>query len=95
MPKVQSFLVMLAIFGLAMAITHLGRIQRAILKLIDDGDTDRRDLEDLANRIYRGRATRTQRWRVLTAAQSLARRYPEKIALAEGKDGDLWVIRRD
>ena len=86
----------MAVIGLAMAMRHLGRIQRAILKLIDNGDANPHALEDLANMIYRGRATRTQRWRVLYAAQSLARRYPEKIARAEDESGGLlWVIRRD
>jgi len=82
--------------GLAMAMRHLGRIQRAILKLIDNGDADLHALEDLANKIYGGRATRSQHSRVFTAAQSLVRRFPEKIALAEDEIGrTLCVIRRN
>jgi hypothetical protein len=74
----------------------LGSIQRAILMLIDDGDADFYALEDLANWIYRRPVSNAQRRAVLSAVQSLVRRYPEKIALAEDESIRwLWVIRRD
>jgi len=75
----------------------LGRIQRAILMLTDDGDADFYALEDLANWIYHRPASNAQRQAVLSAAQSLARRYPEKIALAADEESGhlLWVTRRD
>jgi hypothetical protein len=72
-----------------------GRIQRAILKLIDDGVADLYAPEDLAKSIYHRPATSERRRVIVNAAQSLARKYPEKIALAEYKGRDLlWVIRR-
>ena len=73
-----------------------GRIQRAILKLIDDGDADLYAPADLARLIYQKPATSIKLRTVVSAVQRLARRYPEKLALAEGKSGDLLrVIRRD
>ena len=62
-----------------------GRIQRAILKVLDDGDAHLYSPADLAKLIYRGVATSEKRHAVVRAAQALARKYPEKIALADGK----------
>ena len=74
----------------------LGRIQRAILMLIDAGDAEFYALKDLANWIYHRPASNAQRQAVLDAVQSLVRRYPQKFALAEDECGRLlWVIRRD
>ena len=74
----------------------LGSIQRAILMLIDDGDADFYALEDLANWIYHRAASNAQRQVVLSAAQSLARRYPKIIALAkDGRGRSMLFIRRN
>jgi len=71
----------------------LGRIQRAILIRVDDSDADFYALKDLANWIYHRTAGNTQQQIVRRATKSLARRYPEKIALAEDGSGTLlWVI---
>ena len=73
-----------------------GRIQRAILKVLDDGDAHLYSPADLAKLIYHGSATSVKRHAVVRAAQSLARKYPEKFELAKGNSGDLLrVIRRD
>jgi hypothetical protein len=74
----------------------LGSIQRAILMLIDDGDAEFYALEDLANWIYHQPVSNAQRRAMLSAAQSLARRYPKIIALAKDERGhSMLVIRRD
>jgi len=76
----------------------LGRIQRAILMRVDDGNADFYALKDLANWIYHRPANNTQQQVVLRAARSIARRHPRRIALAES-GGLLRVIssvrRRD
>jgi len=73
-----------------------GRLQRAIVKLIDDGDADLYAPVELAKSIYQRPATSMKLRTVIRAVQSLVRRYPEKLGLAEGKSGDLLrVIRRD
>jgi len=74
----------------------LGRIERALLDLIEDEDAD--DVyaaEDAANSIYQTfPCTRAQRVAVLRAAHALARKYPEKITLAGGKGREpLWISR--
>jgi hypothetical protein len=75
----------------------LGRIQRAILTRVDEGDADFYALNDLANLIYhRPAGHKQQQQAVLSAAQSIVRRYPEKFTLTENKSSRLlWVLRRD
>ena len=71
----------------------MGRIQRAILTRVDNGDADFYALEYLANWIYHRPANNTQQRIVLRAARSIVRRYPGKIALAEDESGGfLWVF---
>jgi hypothetical protein len=78
------------------AMSGLGRVQRAIVMLADHGEADFYALEDLANWIYHRPASNAQRTAVLSAAQSLARRYPKIITLAKDEIGrSLLVIRRD
>jgi hypothetical protein len=70
-----------------------GRIQRAILKLIDDGGFHLYAPKELARSVYHGPAACDKQRIVVRAAQSLARKYPENIALAEDENRDvLWVI---
>jgi hypothetical protein len=71
----------------------LGRIERAILDLIeaDERIEDFWECEALANEIY-GSATHAQRVAVLRAMHTLARKYPDKVALAGGKGSEpLWI----
>src|SRR5262249_834280 len=68
-------------------------IERAILDLIetDERIEDFWECEALANEIY-GSATRAQRVAVLRAMHTLARKYPDKVALAGGKGSEpLWL----
>ena len=69
----------------------LGRIERAILELIEDGDAceDRCAATDLALAIYQPERptrlpTQAERVAVLHAMHSLARKYPSKLVLTGG-----------
>jgi hypothetical protein len=80
----------------------LGRIERAILELIEDGDVceDRYATRDLALAIYQPERptrlpTQAERVAVLRAMRSLARKYPSKLELTGGKGAKpLWLERR-
>jgi hypothetical protein len=70
----------------------LGRIERAILNLIEN-EGDVHGAEDLAIEIYNSLLpTRAQTGSVLRAAHALARKQPDKIAVISGKGRDsLWI----
>ena len=70
----------------------LGRIERAILNLIEN-EGDVHGAEDLAIEIYNSfPPTRAQTGSVLRAAHALARELPAKIAVISGKGRDsLWI----
>ena len=70
---------------------HLGRIQRAILKRVEEGDADFYALEDLANWISHRPDRNARRQAVLGAARSLVRRYPKQFALTEDETRPLIV----
>jgi len=70
----------------------LGQIEQEILALIEEEGEDRPyAAEELANAIYRphagddGCCTRSQKVAVLRAMHSLVRKYPDRVALADGK----------
>ena len=70
----------------------LGRIERAILNLIEN-EGDVHGAEDLAIEIYNCfPPTRAQTGSVLRAAHALARKQPDKIAEISGKGRDsFWI----
>ena len=70
----------------------LGRIERAILNLIEhEGDVH--GAEDLAIEIYNSfPPTRAQTSSVVRAAHALAQKQPDKIAVISGKGpNSLWI----
>jgi hypothetical protein len=80
----------------------LGRIERAILDVFEDdegdytvvlGFDDYTCAESLVDHIYAGEeSTRAQVVAVLRAMHSLARKYPDRLALAGGKGREpLWI----
>ena len=70
----------------------LGRIERAILNLIEN-EGDVHGAEDLAIEIYNSfPPTRAQTGSVLRAAHTLARKQPDKIALISDKGRDCFWI---
>jgi hypothetical protein len=71
---------------------RLGRIERAILNLIEN-EGDVHGAEDLAIEIYNSfPPTRAQRGSVLRAAHALARKQPDKIAVISGKcPNSVWI----
>jgi hypothetical protein len=70
----------------------LGRIERAILNLIEN-EGDVHGAEDLAIEIYNSfPPTRAQTNAVVRAAHALARKQPDKIAVISGEDpNSLWI----
>ena len=70
----------------------LGRIERAILNLIEN-EGDVHGAEDLAIEIYNSfPPTRAQTNSVVRAAHALARKQPAKIAVISGNGRDaLWI----
>lgn len=80
----------------------LGRIEPAILDIIEDDDAfeQRYAAEDLARAVYqreksRRRPTQSEHVAVLRAMHSLARKYPNKLVLPGGKGGGrLWLERQ-
>jgi hypothetical protein len=80
----------------------LGRIERAILKIIeaDDAREERYGAEDLARAVYQPekperRPTQSEHVAALRAMHSLARKYPNKFVLTGCKSrGPLWLERQ-
>jgi hypothetical protein len=79
----------------------LGRIERAILELVEDGDAcdDRYAATDLALAIYQPERptrlpTQAERVAVLRAMRSLGRKYPSKIVLSGGKGAKPLRLER-
>jgi hypothetical protein len=79
----------------------LGRIERAILELVEGGDAceDRYAATDFALAIYQQErpirlSTQAERVAVLRAMRSLARKYPSKIALTGGKGAKPLRLER-
>jgi hypothetical protein len=80
----------------------LGRIERAILELIEGAAAcqERYTASDLALTIYqpksrRRRATQAEHVAALRAMQSLARKFPDRFLLKGGKGRPLWLERRE
>ena len=78
----------------------LGRIERAILDLIEDEDACEQcyAADDLARAVYQrgksGRPTQSEHVAALRAMHSLARKYPNKFVLTGGRGrGRLWLER--
>ena len=70
----------------------LGRIERAILNLIEN-EGDVHGPEDLAIEIYNSfPPTRAQTSSILRAAHALARKQPDKNAMITGKGRDCFWI---
>jgi hypothetical protein len=81
----------------------LGRIERAILALIEDNDAGKSGYaaEALAVAVYqpgkgpRRLPTEAERAAVARAMRSLAHKYPERIVLRGGDGRPLWLERRE
>jgi hypothetical protein len=94
----------------------LGRIERAILNLVEDMDDEgweeRYEAQDLASRVfgeddsdrdYDAGRLKYRQWRaqrrakevaILRAMHSLARKFPDRVALMGGKGRDpLWISK--
>ena len=77
----------------------LGRIERAILALIEDKDAGKGiyPAETLAVAIYQPTkrpkrlSTKAERAAVARAMRSLAHKYPNRIMLRGGEDRPLWL----
>jgi hypothetical protein len=68
----------------------LGRVERAILDLIEEGGCYR--AQHLASAIYPAPSARAQLVAIFRAMHSLKRKYPDELALAGGKGRDaLWI----
>jgi hypothetical protein len=79
----------------------LGRVERAILAVVEDACEERYAAETLALEIYqpekpRRRPTQAERVAVFRAMHSLARKFPKKFVLNGGKGSEpLRLGRRD
>jgi len=86
----------------------LGRIERAILDIVEDDDHYQHSYaaEDLAVEVYRlldeeksdddRRLARAHVVAVLRAMHSLVRKYPDRFALTGGKGREsLWLVPRE
>jgi len=77
----------------------LGRIERAILALIEDKDADSYPAEGLAVAVYQARKgpkrppTKAERVAVVRAMRSLAHKYRDRIVLKGGGSRPLWLER--
>ena len=81
----------------------LGRIERAILTLIEDKHAGKNGhaVEALAVGVYQPRKepkrlpTQAERVAVARAMRSLAHKYPDRIVLKGGEGHPLWLERRE
>jgi hypothetical protein len=81
----------------------LGRIERAILALIEEKDAGKNGYaaENLAVAVYQRRKgqkrapTEAERVAVARAMRSLAHKYHDRIVLKGGEGRPLWLERRD
>jgi hypothetical protein len=77
----------------------LGRIERAILALIDDKDAKGYPAESLAVAVYQPRKwpkrlpNKAERVAIVRAMRSLAHKYPDRMVLKGGGSRPLWLER--